>query len=110
LYIIEVAYNKLLKEITLRESKKGAKYEMVVVDDPSGIFPEGARLALQDFLIGLEMGSFPQGMKVSKRAVTSEFVVGKDYRGPVLIDSRNHTWRPRTAGRYYQLRRTNWRD
>jgi hypothetical protein len=89
---------------------KGAHYEMVIIHDPSGIFPDGARLPLQEFLIGLEMGNFSEGMKVSKRAVTSEFSVGKDTKGkPALVDIHNRTWSPRTAGRYYQLRRTNWR-
>ena len=89
---------------------KGEHYEMVVIDDPSKIFPHGARIPLQEFLIGLSMGSFAEGMKVSKRAVTSEFVVGTDSKGkPALVDVYRHTWTARSAGAYYQLRRTNWR-
>jgi len=89
---------------------KGAKYNMVVIDDPSGVFEAGARIPFQEFLIGLSMGSFTEGMKVSKRAIVSEFVVGADTIGqPALVDVYQHTWRPHSSGRYFQLRRTSWR-
>ena len=88
---------------------KGAKYDMVVIDDPGGLFPNDARIPFQEFLIGLEEGCFAEGMKVSKRAVTSEFVVSTTAKGKLaLIDVYCNMWTPRKAGRYHQLRRTEW--
>ena len=88
---------------------KGAKYDMMVVNDPSGIFKKGARIPFQEFLVGLVEGCFAEGMTISKRAVTSEFTVGKtDGVGLVLFDDRQNKWKPLKKGKY-QLCNLSWR-
>ena len=79
---------------------RGAKYEIVITHDPEGLF-RGARIPFREFLFGLAEGVYPKGMKVSKRAVTSEFVVGESETGlPILLDEEHNPWYPRKKGEW----------
>ena len=73
---------------------RGAKYVMHIEHDPSGTYSEGAQIPYGEFLAGLRMGIFSEGLKVSKRAETSEFVVAVAHTGSnYLVDKNRHRWR-----------------
>ena len=68
-------------------------YVMRIEYDPSGIFSKGARIPYSEFLTGLKMGSYPEGMRVTKLAAVSDFKVGVSELGAwVLIDNNDVVW------------------
>ena len=72
---------------------RGAKYVMHIEHDPSGTYSKGAQIPYGEFLAGLRMGIFSEGLKVSKRAETSEFVVAVTHTGSnYLVDKNSHHW------------------
>jgi hypothetical protein len=92
----------------LRLNMRGVKYVMQIEHDPSGVFDEGVRLPYIEFLTGLDLGVFPEGLKVSRRAETSEFVVAVSSHGNYYLSDRDgHHWLvERNSGNAsgYQLR------
>jgi len=78
---------------------KGAHYVIHVEHDPTGTYSKGARFPIGEFLIGVHDGVFPDGMKVSKRAATSEFRVHVTKHGDnFLTDNHNDRWSVRKNG------------
>jgi hypothetical protein len=66
---------------------------MRVEYDPTDTFSVGATFPYADFLVSLNMGVYPLGMKVIKVAVTSEFTVAISPKGHhCLEDKDGHVW------------------
>ena len=84
---------------------KGAHYVMQIEYDPSDTYPRGARFPLGEFLAGVREGIFPHGMRVSKRAETSEFTVRVNkYDNNYLTDTNNGRWSVRKYGNGFQMK------
>jgi len=72
---------------------KNEMYVIRVEHDPGDIFQKGAIIPYSEFLIGIGMGVYSEGMRITKVAPIFDFVVGVSEKGSnVLIDSHNTPW------------------
>jgi len=69
------------------------RYVMQVEYDPSGMFSKGARIPYNEFLTGMRMNVYPVGMRITKVAPVSSFVVDMgEYGAPMLLDNNGASW------------------
>ena len=72
---------------------RGTTFVIRIEHDPEGVFSKGAEIPYDEFLTGLRMGVYAEGMKVKKFAPVSDFTVAISKNGAnILKDSTGTNW------------------